>query len=78
MVIDLSRKIYTTIKEALNKKPVDRTRNTINFLNTLSEEELRTMGIKDEIAVITWSNKVIGKHHHIESVQEKASRCYNK
>ena len=32
------------------------------------------MGIKDRITVITWARKVIGKHHHIESAQEKADQ----
>ena len=31
------------------------------------------MDIKDRIEVITWARKVIGKHHHIESVQAKAN-----
>ena len=71
MVINVARQICTTLKEALDRKPTDATQNTINFCNTLSEEELRKIGIKDMIAVITWARKVIGKHHHIESVQEK-------
>ena len=29
------------------------------------------MGIKDRITMITWKRKVIGKHHHVESVQAK-------
>ena len=71
MVINISRQSCTAVKEALNKNPVDTVKNTINFLNTLSGEYLRTMGIKDRIAVITWARKVVGKHQHIETVQEK-------
>ena len=56
MVINAAKQSCTTVKEALNRKPIDTSRNTINFLNTFSEEELRTMGIKDSILVITWSN----------------------
>ena len=55
----------------MDRKPTDRDRNTINFLNTLPEEELRTMAITDRITIITWVRNVIGKHHHIESVQAK-------
>ena len=29
------------------------------------------MGIKDRIIVITWANKIVGKNHHIESVEAK-------
>ena len=53
MVINIVRKRCTTMKETLNRKPIDTTKNTINFLNTLSEEELRTIGIKDIITDIT-------------------------
>ena len=72
MVINVARKSCTTVKETLDRKPVDATQNTIIFCNTLSEEELRKIGIKDRIAVINWARKFIGKHNHIESVQAKA------
>ena len=52
-------------------KPADTTKNTINFLNTLSKEELRMMEIKDRMTSITWHRKGVGKHQHIETVQEK-------
>ena len=58
----------------MDRKPADSTHNSINFLNTLSEEELKTMGIKDMTAVINWARKIIEKHHHIESVQAKADQ----
>ena len=38
MVINASKKSCTTIKQELNGKLVDTTNNTINFLNTMSEE----------------------------------------
>ena len=68
MVISVERKICTTVKETSDRKPTDTTHNTINFLNTLSEEELKTLGIKEMIVIITWGRNIIGKHHHIESV----------
>ena len=71
MVINVARQSRTAVKEALNKKPVDTTNNTINFLNTLSEEYLRTMGIKYRITMITSARKVVGKHQHLETVQAK-------
>ena len=71
MEINVARQSCKTVQETLDRIPIDTTKNTINFLNTLSKEELRTMGIKDRIMVITWERKVIGKHHHIESVQAK-------
>ena len=36
----------------------------------MSKEELQTVGIKEKIIVVTYERKVIGKHNHIESVQE--------
>ena len=58
-------------KIIFEKNPVDTTNNKINFLNTLSEEGLRTTGIKDRIIVITWARMVLGRHHNIETVKEK-------
>ena len=55
MVINVARHSCIAIKEGLDRKPTDTTRNTIKFVNTLSEEELRTMGVKDIIVVITWA-----------------------
>ena len=43
MDINGARQSCTAVKEALNKNPMDTTKNTINFLNTLSEEDSRTM-----------------------------------
>ena len=53
MVINVARQSCTTVKETSGRKPTDANQNTINFLNTLFEEELKTMGIKDMIVVIT-------------------------
>ena len=71
MVINVAIQSCTAVKEALNKNPVDTTKKIINFLNTMSEEDLKTMGIKVEITIITWARKVVGKHQHIEIVQAK-------
>ena len=50
---------------------MDTTNNTINFLNTLSEEDLRIMKIKDIITMITCARKVVEKNQHIETMQAK-------
>ena len=62
MVINAARQSCVAVIEALERKSADTARNTINFLNTLSEEELRIMGIKDMITMIIWARKVVGKH----------------
>ena len=68
MVINTARQSFTVVEEYLNKKPMDTTNNTINFLNTLLEEYLRKMGIRDKITVITWARKVVEKHQNIETM----------
>ena len=78
MVINAVRQSCLDVKEDLDIKPTYTIRNTINFLNTLSEEELRTMGIKDNIAVITWSRKGVGKHQHFETTQKKVDIMVHK
>ena len=50
------------MKEALNKNPIDTPNNTISFLNGLNEDDLKSTNIKDNIYVITWDRKVVGKH----------------
>ena len=77
MVINTIKQSCTAVKEYLNKNTVDTTNNKINFLNTLSEEGLRTMGIKDKITVITQARKVVGKHQHIETMQLKIDKMQN-
>ena len=65
VVITVARESCIVVKETLDRKPIDTTHNTINFFNTLSQEELKTSGIKDKIAIITWEINIIGKHYHI-------------
>ena len=55
MVINAAKQSCMAIKEALKKNPIDTAKKQINFLDTLSEEDLRTMGIKDRVTMITWS-----------------------
>ena len=59
------------MKEALNKNPIDTTNNIVSFLNGLSKDDLKTLGIKDRISIITWERKVVGKHQHLDIVQAK-------
>ena len=35
------------------------------------EDDLKKIWIMDIILVITWSRKVVGKHQHLDIVQEK-------
>ena len=55
----------------MNKKPVDYAKNDIDFLNSLSEDDLNKSNVKDMISIMTWARKVINKYHHLDKVQEK-------
>ena len=74
VVNSIARKSYVVMKETLDKIPTETTHNIINFLNTLSEEEMKTVGIKYILTIITWARKFVGKHHHAESFQAKADQ----
>ena len=52
-VINIARQIWEVMKENLYKTSLETTENTINFLNTLSKEELKKIGRKDRFSVIT-------------------------
>ena len=61
----------TAVRERLDKKPIDYAKNTIEFLNELTEDELKTANIKDIISIITWARKVVNKHQHLDLVEAK-------
>ena len=62
VVIQSTKQSVTTIKERLNKRPIDYAKNTIDFLNGLTKEELKNTNIKDKISIITWARKLVNKH----------------
>ena len=68
--MEASRESVTTVKEFLNKNPIDTTNNTVSFLNGLIEDDLKAAGIRYRISVITWARKVFGKHQHLALIQE--------
>ena len=70
-VIKSAKQSVIAMKERLNKKPIDYAKHTIDFLNGLKEDELKATNIKDRIPIITWARKVVNKHRHLETVQEK-------
>ena len=66
-----ARQSVTTVKEVLNKNPIDTAKNTVNFLNDLTMDDLKEVRIKDIILVITWERKVVGMHQHLDIVHAK-------
>ena len=61
----------TSVKERLNKKTIDYAKNTIDFLNGLTEDEFKATNIEDRISIITWERKVVNKHQHLGTVEAK-------
>ena len=45
--------------------------NAINFLSTLSEDQVRRFGIQNRVVIISWARKVIGKYKMLDTVQAK-------
>ena len=68
MVIYSSKKVVTVSRENLNKKPIENANNAIDFLNHLSEDDLRKANIKDMIPIMAWERKVINKHDHWDTI----------
>ena len=74
LIVDMAFQRFKMVNENLDKKPLDTTQNTINFLNTLTYEDMQEMGIKDSLAIILWARKFINKNNLVKVVQEKANQ----
>ena len=70
-VLQEAKQSVTIVKEKLNKKPVDYAKSAIEFLNGIMEEEIRKVGIRDRIYVITWARKVVNQYHNLETIEAK-------
>ena len=66
LVIHSSKQVLTVAREKLNKKPIDCAKNSINFLNSLSKDDLKKENFKDRISIMTWARKVVNKYHHLD------------
>ena len=71
VVIQSSKQSTPTVIEILNKKPIDYAKNFIDFLNGLTEDELKTENIKDIISIISCAKKGVNKHQHLDTTQYK-------
>ena len=71
IVIQSAKLSVETLKERLNKNPIETANNTIKFLNVLTEDKLKATNIKDRISIITWERKVVSKNHCLAIVEEK-------
>ena len=71
IVMQAPRKSVTTVKEKLNKNPIEIANNTIHFLNGLTKDELKEAIIKEKFSIITWERKVVSKHRHLDTMEKK-------
>ena len=71
MVIYSSKQVIIVESEKMNKKPIEYAKNAIEFMNGLSEDEVKKEKVQDRISVMTWARKVVKKYHHLYIVQEK-------
>ena len=69
LIMDMDFQTCKVVNEALDKKPIETTHNAIDFLNTLTYEDMQEMGIKDRTAIIIWARKIIGKHNHVKNLK---------
>ena len=58
------------VKQGLNKNPMQVAHNAIKFLSTLSEDQVKRIGIQEKVSVSCWARKVIGKYRMLDNVQE--------
>ena len=56
------------VKQGLNKKPMQVAQNSINFLSTLSEDQVKRFGIQDKVVIASSDRKVIGKYRMLDNV----------
>ena len=58
-------------KMDLNKRPMDAAEVAINFLNSLTKEDIRWGNFQDIILVITWAKILVHRHRHLNMVKAK-------
>ena len=67
--LKVARHNILTVKQELNKKPMETAQNAINFLSTLSEGQVRRFDIRDRVVIISWDRKVVGKYIMLDTIQ---------
>ena len=76
VVVDRERNVCDPILSVCNvsvsKKPLNTAHNALNFLNSLTYQNLQDIGIKDRVAIVLWEKKFINKHQLMKVVQDKA------
>ena len=70
-LVNLATQRLKLANETMEKKPLNTAHNALNFLNSLTYQNLQDIGIKDIIAIVLWAKKFINKHQIMKVVQDK-------
>ena len=62
------------VKEYLQKKPINKAQNTINFMSQTSNSILSTLGVKNRFTIIIWAKKFVKKHDLLSKVLNKTKQ----
>ena len=58
----------------MEKKSLNTAHNAVNFLNSLTYQNMHNIGIKDKVAIVLWVKIFINKHQLMKVVQDKANQ----
>jgi len=65
------------VNKTMTKRTSEIAQNAINVLNTMTNEQLQALGIKDRITTMIWARKVICKHTYMNNVKGKVEDMRN-
>ena len=67
-LVNLAAQRLKLANETMEKKSLNTTHNAVNFLNSLTYQNLQDIGIKYRIAIVLWVKKFIDKHQLMKVV----------
>ena len=73
-LVNPSAQILKLEDETMEKKSLNTVHNAVNFLNSLTYQNMQDIGIKDRVAIVLWAKKFINKHQLMKVVQDKANQ----
>ena len=73
-LVNLATQRLKLANETMEKKPLNIAHNALNFLNSLTYQNLQDIGIKERVAIVLWAKKFINKHQLMKVVQDKANK----
>ena len=73
-LVNLATQILKLENGTMEKKPLNTTQNNLNFLNSITYQNLRDIKIKDRVSIVLWVKKFINKHQLMKVVQDKGNK----